>query len=110
MTCIGTWSVESSMLSEDSSNISVSLEERGILAVRDQKGFGQCLDYRKKGPVLQISTHGCQKKKSQNVNLSFQGTCQEALVDVHAIAGSSALFENVFYLMLSVMMLILVSN
>lgn len=107
MTCIGTWSVESSSSGE---NITQPSEESGILAVKDQEGFGQCLEYRRKGTVLQISTNGvrCQESTSQNVNLSFQGSCQGALVDLHAIAGCShENFGNVLYLMLSVMLICL---
>ena len=86
--------------------------------MRDQKGFGECLEYRKntKG-VLQITPGYCgsvrtrkakQRKKSaeksREITLSFQGSCQEALMDAHAVSlGISnlifggAIYDNLFY-------------
>ena len=96
----------------------------GILALRDQKGFGECLEYRKSSSgILQITPGFCgngirktkqiqtrnknpNKKasrldqKTREVTLSFQGSCQEALMDAHAVSlgtTSSLKKDNLFY-------------
>lgn len=94
----------------------------GILALRDQKGFGECLQYRKSSSgILQI-TPGCDendvdsttspaaiKKTRQIVTMSFQGSCQEALMDAHAVSHGICLI-NFFYSMLTVMTMAILIN
>ena len=73
----------------------------GILAFRDQKGFGECLEYRKSSSgILQI-TPGCRNRQKRrknlsnhNVTLSFQGSCQEALMDAHAVSNANSFINN----------------
>ena len=106
------------------SNSSNTSSTSGILALRDQKGFGECLEYRKSSSgILQITPGFCgngirktkqiqtrnknpNKKasrldqKTREVTLSFQGSCQEALMDAHAVSlgtTSSLKNDNLFY-------------
>ena len=73
----------------------------GILAFRDQKGFGECLEYRKSSTgILQI-TPGCRNRQKRrknlsnhNVTLSFQGSCQEALMDAHAVSNANSFIKS----------------
>ena len=108
VTCIGTWREDPEMgpiyteeekLHEDSQqadNQSLLLQAAKyprILALRDQKGSGECLEYRKIENSLQVSLlpHCLPRQKIQNGLLYFQnftlkGSCQEALRDKHAVA------------------------
>ena len=109
------------------SNSSNTSSTSGILALRDQKGFGECLEYRESsGGILQITPGFCgtgstsrktkqiqirnknsNKKasrldqKTREVTLAFQGSCQEALMDAHAVSPgitlSSLKNDNLFY-------------
>ena len=107
------------------SNSSNTSSTSGILALRDQKGFGECLEYRESSSgILQISPGFCgtttrktkqiqirnknsNKKasrldqKTREVTLAFQGSCQEALMDAHAVSlgttSSLKIADNLFY-------------
>ena len=103
-------------------SLRISSSTSGILALRDQKGFGECLQYRKSSSgILQI-TPGCDendvdsttspaaiKKTRQIVTMSFQGSCQEALMDAHAVTHGICLI-NFFYSMLTVMTMAILIN
>ena len=94
--------------------------------MRDQKGFGECLEYREsRSGILQITPGFCgnsirktkqiqtrnknpNKKasrldqKTHEVTLAFQGSCQEALMDAHAVSlgitlSSLKIADNLFY-------------
>ena len=129
MTCIGTWGTsetleqETSTASFKSSNKSLStLSEKsknttqvdfssGILALRDQKGFGECLEYHKSGDRIQIESGACGEKpkisNNNNFEVLFKGSCQEALMDAHAVSQGndfkSVILPNFYYWMLTVM-------
>jgi len=108
------------------SNSSNTSSTSGILALRDQKGFGECLEYRESSSgILQITPGFCgnsirktkqiqtrsknsNKKasrldqKTREVTLAFQGSCQEALMDAHAVSlgitlSSLKIADNLFY-------------
>ena len=114
MTCIGTWSEleastaseaaekavadpEIGLLHEDdtataSTNQSAIAQAQAkyprILALRDQKGSGECLEYRKIENSLQVSLlPRCRRNGfSLKQNFDLKGSCQEALRDKHALA------------------------
>ena len=120
MTCIGTWMpgghknssssstinrllTSSSSSSQDGPSLAIvdnSSENNSLfLALRDQKGHGECLEYRKienSSSSLQVfyyserqcfdPFHG--KMPLIAVNVSWLGGCQEALMDAHAVSQS----------------------
>ena len=94
--------------------------------MRDQKGFGECLEYRESSSgILQITPGFCgnsirktkqiqtrsknsNKKasrldqKTREVTLAFQESCQEALLDAHTVSlgitfSSLNIPDNLFY-------------
>ena len=91
-----------------------------ILALRDQKGSGECLEYRKIENSLQVSLlPQCQLRRQQREppklrnssskqdqiylqNFTLKGSCQEALRDKHAVAlGVKATLPYSFLLLSS---------
>ena len=90
-----------------------------ILALRDQKGSGECLEYRKIENSLQVSLlPQCQllRREPQKLrngssqdhdslylqNFTLKGSCQEALRDKHAVAlGVKATLPYSFLLLSS---------
>ena len=60
-----------------------------FLAVREQNGRGDCLKYRKIG-TNGLQVNRCWDDTESIINLAFQGSCQEALVDAHAISTAAA--------------------
>ena len=105
MTCIGTWSEaeaeakkaveegpEIGLLHEDDTTNQSAIAQEAkyprILALRDQKGSGECLEYRKIENSLQVSLlPRCRRNGfSLKQNFDLKGSCQEALRDKHALA------------------------
>ena len=108
MTCIGTWreaeaaeAVEAIVDPEIGSNATQSLVEAKyprILALRDQKGSGECLEYRKIENSLQVSLMPrCQYQEHSKVqNFALKGSCQEALRDHKSLSFGVKSSENSF--------------
>ena len=126
MTCIGTWSEleatvaseaekavadpEIGLLHEDdtataSTNQSAIAQEAKyprILALRDQKGSGECLEYRKIENSLQVSLlPRCRRKEVQKQNFGLKGSCQEALRDKHALASGLKISSYSFIILIT---------
>ena len=112
MTCIGTWNVKEEAVERSGNKSLLENVTSGVLALRDQKGFGQCLEYRKseQGQILGISTNACSiggKTGTRTNQLTFQGSCQEALVDKKAVSQAKMGKEIHLKLMLTVMLAII---
>mgnify|MGYP007025437922 FL=1 len=99
-----------------------------ILALRDQKGSGECLEYRKIENSLQVSLlPQCQllRREPQKLrngssknhdslylqNFTLKGSCQEALRDKHAVAlGVKATLPYSFLLSSQISFIILITT
>ena len=139
VTCIGTWREDPEMgpiYTEEETVTRVGDEAKAdnqsllaklqaakyprILALRDQKGSGECLEYRKIENSLQVSLlPQCQLRRQQREpaklrnssskqdqiylqNFTLKGSCQEALRDKHAVAlGVKATLPYSFLLLSS---------
>jgi hypothetical protein len=134
VTCIGTWTTSSSSsdssaqppisqvmnkslespFTQDPLKVSsgnplanISSSHSVFLALKDQQGLGECLEYRRiegSNNVLTVSVYhklcpGTLEKQQHKTpkftaNLTFKGPCQEALTDASAVSNANSIIIN----------------